>query len=144
MDLNDYYYFVHVYEKKGFAPAGRSLGIPKSRLSRHVKNLEEKLGVTLIQRTSRQFKVTDVGESFYLHARNAIDEIDNANAVIENHKNTLTGKIRLTCSVGMAQYALCELVTDFLKQHPENDDVRLVQEHNVTAYKIQLGPFNVW
>ncbi|MFP3468225.1 LysR family transcriptional regulator, partial [Leifsonia sp. SIMBA_070] len=76
MDLNDYFYFVHVMEKRGFAPAARALGVPKSRLSRHVRRLEDRIGARLIQRTSRQFIVTDAGEAFYRHARAALDEVD--------------------------------------------------------------------
>jgi len=148
MDLNDYYYFVHVYEKKGFTQAGKALGIPKSRLSRHVKNLEEQLGVTLIQRTSRQFNVTDLGELFYQHARHAVDEIDNANAVIEHHKKDLTGKIRMSCSVGMAQFVLSDLVAEFLNLHPNveiiqqvtNETIDLVSTGVDLAIRAHTGP----
>ena len=75
MDLNDYLYFVHVVERRGFTAAGRFLGVPKSRFSRHVQQLEERLGVRLIQRTSRQFVVTEIGEVFYRYAREAIDDV---------------------------------------------------------------------
>ena len=54
-DLNDLYYFAEVVEHGGFAPAGRALGIPKSTLSRRVSLLEGRLGVRLIQRSTRQF-----------------------------------------------------------------------------------------
>jgi len=94
MDMNDYFYYVHVVEKKGFAPAGRALGIPKSRLSRHINQLEEKLGVRLIQRTSRQFKVTDIGKELYRHARKAVDEVEMANSVVQQNLKILSGKIR--------------------------------------------------
>ena len=53
-DLNDLYYFAKVVESGGFAAAGRLLGIPKSRLSRRVAELEERLGARLLQRTTRQ------------------------------------------------------------------------------------------
>ena len=49
IDLNDYYYFVHVVEKQGFSPAAHALNMPKSRLSRHVAKLEERLQMKLIQ-----------------------------------------------------------------------------------------------
>jgi len=125
MDMNDYFFFVHVVEKKGFAPAGRALNVPKSRLSRHIKRLEDQLGVRLIQRTSRQFKVTDIGEAFYRHARKAVDAIEAANAAVEQNSNVLTGKVRVSCSVGMAQFALCPLVISFLKSHP---NVEIIQQ----------------
>ena len=68
MDLDDYYYFVHVVEKGGFTRAADVLGIPKSRLSRHIAQLEERLDSILILRTTRQFTITELGEVFYQHA----------------------------------------------------------------------------
>ncbi len=137
MDMNGYFYFVHVVEKKGFAPAGRALNIPKSRLSRHISQLEDQLGARLIQRTSRQFKVTEMGEAIYQHARKAVDEIEAANTAIEARSNILTGKVRLTCSVGMAQFALSPLVSRFLKLHPR---VQIIQQvTNQTVDLIDTG-----
>lgn len=133
MDLNDYLYFVHVVEQRGFTAAGRFLGLPKSRLSRHVQQLEDRLGVRLIQRTSRRFVVTEVGEVFYRHAREAIDDIEAAEAEVERRTNTLSGQVRLSCSVGMAQFALAELVADFLVDHPKIDVIQ-----NVTNETIDL------
>jgi DNA-binding transcriptional LysR family regulator len=148
MDLNDYFYFVHVVEKRGFAPAGRAIGVPKSRLSRHVQQLEERLGARLIQRTSRQFAVTEVGERFYRHARAALDEVEAAEAAVKRHTHALVGQIRLSCSVGMAQFALCEAVADFLRDHPKVDLVQqvtnravdLVEEGIDVAVRAHTGP----
>ena len=58
-DLNDLYYFAMVVEHGGFAAAERALGIPKSRLSRRISQLETDLGVRLLQRSTRRFAVTD-------------------------------------------------------------------------------------
>ncbi|MCK0277675.1 LysR family transcriptional regulator, partial [Salmonella sp. 17E624] len=63
-DLNDLFYFVQTVEHQGFAPAGRALGMPKSRLSRRLALLEERLGVRLIQRSTRHFMVTDIGQTY--------------------------------------------------------------------------------
>ena len=63
-DLNDLYFFAAVVEYSGFSAAGRALGIPKSRLSKRIAQLEERLGVRLLQRTTRRFVVTEVGERF--------------------------------------------------------------------------------
>lgn len=148
MDLNDYFYFVHVMEKGGFAPAGRALGIPKSRLSRHVQQLEDRLGARLIQRTSRQFAVTDVGKTFYRFARAALDEVDAAEAAVKRETNTLAGQVRLTCSVGMAQFALRDALTQFLVdnpkvnvlQHVTNRAVDLIEGNFDIAVRAHTGP----
>ncbi len=68
LDLKDVYFFVQVVDRGGFTSAGNSLGLPKSTLSHRVKELEASLGVRLINRTSRQFTVTEVGAEFYQYA----------------------------------------------------------------------------
>jgi len=134
-DLNDYFYYAHVVEKGGFAKAGRALSLPKSLLSRHVKQLEERLGVRLIQRTSRQFVVTDLGLAFYRRARAALDEMEAADAEVRCRTDSLSGRVRLSCTVGMARYALGDVLTRFLLdnpgvevvQHVTNQPVNLVE-----------------
>ena len=118
-DLNDYGYFFHVVEQRGFAPAGRALGIPKSRISRHIQQLEARLGARLIQRTSRQFAITDAGIEFFRHAKAVIEEVHAAEVAIKHRSEALTGKVRISCSPGVAQFALEALVSDFLRQHPK-------------------------
>ncbi len=133
IDLNDYYYFVHVVEKGGFTRASESLGIPKSRLSRHIVQLEERLDTTLIQRTTRQSKITEFGEVFYLRARAVIDQAELAEAELKRKKNTLSGQVTLSCSVGVAQFALKELITRFMTDNPQ---IRVLQQ--VTNQNIDL------
>ncbi|MEM1436487.1 MAG: LysR substrate-binding domain-containing protein [Pseudomonadota bacterium] len=119
IDLNDYFYFVHVVEKGGFTRAAETLGIPKSRLSRHIAQLEERVDAILIQRTTRQSRITELGAVFYHHARAAIDQVELAEAALQRRKNVLSGNVTLSCSVGIAQFALKELVTRFLKDNPQ-------------------------
>ena len=72
LDLNDFFYFVQVVDRGGFTAAGKTLGVPKSTLSYRLQQLEESLGVRLLNRTSRRFGMTDAGQEFYRHAA-AID-----------------------------------------------------------------------
>ncbi|WP_155156689.1 LysR substrate-binding domain-containing protein [Curvivirga aplysinae] len=133
IDLNDYFYFVHVVEKEGFSAAARVLGIPKSRLSRHVSNLEARLDVKLIQRTSRQFKITEYGQLFYNHAKAMMDEMAMAEAAISSKKDTISGRIIMSCSVGVSQFAIQELVVKFLCENPK---IELIQQ--VTNQPVDL------
>ncbi|MBS1081746.1 LysR family transcriptional regulator [Gluconobacter kondonii] len=64
-DLNDYAYFVAVVAHGGFSAASRALHEPKSKLSRRIADLESRLGTRLIERSSRRFRVTDLGRAFY-------------------------------------------------------------------------------
>ena len=67
-----------------------------------MSKLEERLDTKLIQRTSRQFNVTEAGLLFFQHARSIIDEMDAAETAIENRKKSLNGRITMSCSVGVA------------------------------------------
>ena len=81
-DLSDLYYFAQVVDQGGFAPAGRALGEPKSKLSRRIALLEERLGVRLIQRSTRHFLVTEIGQNYYSHCKAMLVE---AEAALVNH-----------------------------------------------------------
>lgn len=81
-DLNDFVWFVKVVEHGGFAAAGRALDQPKSKLSRRIAQLEERLGVRLIQRTTRQFAVTEVGQTFYQHCKAMLVEAEAAEEAV--------------------------------------------------------------
>ena len=82
-DLNDLYYFAMVVDHGGFAAAERALGIPKSRLSRRISQLETDLGVRLLQRSTRRFAVTDVGMSVHRHAQTMLAEAQAAREVVD-------------------------------------------------------------
>jgi len=131
IDLNDYFYFVHVVDKRGFSPAARALDMPKSRLSRHVSLLEQRLGARLIQRTSRQFKVTETGRVFYQHARALIEEMEAAEAAIKSRKASLSGRVAMSCSVGVAQFAVKDLLLEFLAKHTKINLVQQVSNQSV-------------
>jgi DNA-binding transcriptional LysR family regulator len=66
-DLNDMVFFAEVAERGGFAAASRALGVPKSRLSRRVAELEAELGVQLMQRSTRRLSLTPAGEIYLRH-----------------------------------------------------------------------------
>ncbi len=131
IDLNDYFYFVHVVEKGGFTRASESLGIPKSRLSRHIAQLEARLDATLIQRTTRQSKLTELGELFYQRARVVVEEMELAEADVKRNKNTLQGSVTLSCSLGVAQFALKELIARFIADNPKVSVLQQVTNQHV-------------
>lgn len=118
MDLNDAFYFVQVVEKGGFSAAARSLNIPKSRLSRRVRQLEDDLGVRLLQRTSRVVTSTRIGEEYYRHARDALARFEIAETAVRRKTNTIEGNVTVSCSVGMAQFGLDQILPRFLQDNP--------------------------
>jgi DNA-binding transcriptional LysR family regulator len=117
-DLNDLYYFVQVVEHQGFAAAGRALGIPKSKLSRRIALLEERLGVRLIQRSTRHFAVTPVGQTYYAHCKAMLIEAEAAEEAIARTRSEPRGVVRMTCPVALLQVELAEMIAAFMVAHP--------------------------
>ncbi len=117
-DLNDLYYFAVVVDHSGFAAAERALGIPKSRLSRRISQLETDLGVRLLQRSTRRFAVTDVGQSVYRHAQSMLAEAQAAHEVVDRLSAEPRGVIRVSVPVALAQQQLPQLLPEFLALYP--------------------------
>ncbi|WP_338524725.1 LysR substrate-binding domain-containing protein [Pseudomonas batumici] len=117
-DLNDLYYFAKVVEAGGFAAAGRLLGIPKSRLSRRIAELEERLGARLLQRTTRQLKLTAVGERYLRHCQAMLLEAEMADEAVASMSSEPRGRLRVSCPVGLAQEFMPWVISSFLSAHP--------------------------
>ena len=117
-DLNDLFYFARVVEAGGFAAAGRVLGIPKSRLSRRIAELEERLGTRLLQRTTRQLKLTAVGERYLRHCQAMLLEAEMADEAVASMTSEPRGRLRVSCPVGLAHSLLPQVISQFLEQYP--------------------------
>lgn len=118
-DLNDLYYFAMVVDHGGFAAAERALGIPKSRLSRRISQLETDLGVRLLQRSTRRFAVTDVGTSVHRHAQTMLAEAQAAREVVDRLSAEPRGLVRVSVPVSLAQIQLPKLLPEFLAKYPK-------------------------
>ncbi|APX93870.1 LysR family transcriptional regulator [Halomonas sp. 1513] len=118
-DLNDLYYFVQVVDHGGFAPAGRALGIPKSKLSRRITQLEERLATRLIQRSTRHFSVTELGQAYYRHCLAMLVEAEAAEELIQRHHAEPQGTVRLSCSPSVLHYLITPLLVRFMAQCPK-------------------------
>lgn len=118
-DLNDLYYFVQVVDHGGFAPAGRALGEPKSKLSRRIALLEERLGLRLIQRSTRHFSVTEIGQNYYAHCKAMLVEADAAQAAVEQTRSEPSGIVRLTCPVALLHARVSVMLAGFMAHHPQ-------------------------
>jgi len=118
-DLDDFYCFALVVEHGGFSAAERATDIPKSKLSRRVFNLEERLGVRLIQRSSRHFAVTDIGMDIYQHAQDMMNAAQAAHDLIDHLSSKPRGVIKVSLPVSIAQNEIAKILPDFLKQYPE-------------------------
>lgn len=117
-DLNDLYYFVQVVDHGGFAAAGRALGLPKSKLSRRIALLEERLGTRLIQRSTRRFTVTQTGQTYYGHCKAMLVEAEAADEAIALTQAEPRGIVRMTCPVALLDANIADMVAAFLVEYP--------------------------
>jgi DNA-binding transcriptional LysR family regulator len=131
LDFNDFFYFVQVADRGGFTAAGRTLRIPKSTLSHRIQQLEANLGVRLLNRTSRRFGMTDAGEEFYRHAVVMLREAELAETAIRHRLNEPTGAVRCTAAVATMQFAMRDIVPDFLLRYPKVNVVAHATDQNV-------------
>ena len=144
-DLNDMYYFAEVVEQGSFAAAGRALGLPKSRLSRRVAELETRLGVRLLQRTTRKLSLTEVGEVYFRHCAAMRSEAGAADEAVLRVQSEPRGTVRVTCPVTLAQGVLGHKLPRFLAAYPQvriemevtNRVVDLVEEGIDVALRVR-------
>ncbi len=119
LDLNDFFYFVQVVDRRGFSAASRKLRISKSTLSHRMQELEASLGVRLLNRTSRHFGMTEAGSDFYRHAVSMLQQAEQAETAMRQRLAEPVGTVRFTAAVATAQFAMREMVADFLIRYPK-------------------------
>jgi DNA-binding transcriptional LysR family regulator len=144
-DLNDMLYFAEVVDRGGFAAAGRALAIPKSRLSRRIAELEGRLGVRLLQRTTRKLSLTEAGELYHRHCVAMREDAEAAEAAVSEVLTEPRGTIRVVCPVTLAQSTIGHLLPLFLDRHPhvridmqvDNRVVDLVQDGVDVALRVR-------
>ncbi len=118
-DLNDLYYFAQVVEHGGFAAAGRALHTPKSKLSRRIALLEERLDVRLLQRSTRHFSVTEIGQEYHRHCLAMLIEAQAAREAIERTRSEPQGIVRMSCPTTLLQYRIGDLISRFMVLNPK-------------------------
>ncbi len=144
-DLNDMLYFAEVVDQGGFAAAGRHLQVPKSKLSRRVAELESRLGVRLLQRTTRKLSLTEVGEVYHRHCVAMRDAAEAANGAVEQAQTEPRGTLRVAVPVTLAQATVGPIMSAFLARHPQvkvdmrvsNRVVDLVEEGVDVALRVR-------
>lgn len=118
MDLNHVSTFTRVVKDGSFTAAAKSLGLPKSSVSRSVAQLEEELGIRLLQRTTRKLHLTDAGATFYERVARALGDITEATSAAADAQEELRGTVRLTAPVDFGVWALAPILARFVKKHP--------------------------
>jgi DNA-binding transcriptional LysR family regulator len=130
--------------------ASRVLGIPKSTLSRRVSLLEERLGVRLLQRSTRRFAVTEVGQDYYRHCLAMVAEAEAAQETVERVQAEPQGLIRVSCPVMLSLSSVAPLVSRFLVEYPRvqvqyevtNRRVDVIEEGFDIALRVRMPPLD--
>ena len=134
-----------VAEKGGFAAAARHLSLPKSKLSRRIAELESRLGVRLLHRTTRKLSLTEVGERYLRHCLAMRDAAQAAAEAVEQVQTEPRGTVRVACPVTLAQTTVGPIMAMFLCRHPQvrvdmrvsNRVVDLVEEGFDVALRVR-------
>ncbi|WP_118185317.1 LysR family transcriptional regulator [Paraburkholderia phosphatilytica] len=114
----------------GFGPASRALGRPKATLSRHVAELEESLGVRLIERGARRLRLTDEGRALHERTNGLIAEIDEAGEAIASRAPVARGRLRVSAPVVLSHVLLCRIAARFAAAYPQVE-LELVAEDRI-------------
>ena len=147
-DLNTLYYFTQVVEHQGFAAAGRALDMPKSKLSRRIAELEERLGVRLLHRSSRHCSLTEIGQAYYQRCLAMRVEAESAAELIERNRSEPQGVVRISCPTALLNSWVGPMLTRYLLKYPlvelfiesTNRRVDLIHEGFDIALRVRFPP----
>jgi DNA-binding transcriptional LysR family regulator len=111
--------FIDVVEAEGFSAAARKIGRSKALLSKYVRELEDELGALLLNRTTRQFSLTEAGHVYYKRASEIVREIDSLADSVRESAADVRGRIKLSASRSFADSPIGQSVIEFAVEHPE-------------------------
>jgi DNA-binding transcriptional LysR family regulator len=149
-DLNDLRLFVEVVEQNGFAAAAHKLGMPRSRLSRRMGLLEQRLGVRLLQRSTRRFAVTEIGREYYRHCLAMLVEAEAAQDVIDRVRSEPQGTVKVSCPSSVIYFQVGEMIARFMAECPKvevllestNRRVDVIHEGFDIAIRVRFPPLD--
>lgn len=111
--------FIDVVEAEGFSAAARKIGRSKALLSKYVRELEDELGALLLNRTTRQFSLTETGHTYYKRATELVREIDTLAETVRESASDVKGRIKLTAPRTFGDAQIGHSLVDFAKEHPD-------------------------
>ncbi|MGU3577150.1 LysR family transcriptional regulator [Brucellaceae bacterium C25G] len=111
--------FIDVVEAEGFSAAARKIGRSKALLSKYVRELEDELGARLLNRTTRQFSLTEAGHTYYHRAVEIIRDIENLQDAVSESSGDARGRIKLSAPRTFADAVIGQSLIDFCLNHPE-------------------------
>jgi DNA-binding transcriptional LysR family regulator len=119
LDLNDVRTFVSVAQAGTLTAAAKEMGCPASTVSRALTRLEKHLAVLLVHRGPRGVALTDAGKEYLQSCRHALQSLQQGRDVLEGHRSSPGGLLKVACPVTMARDTLAPLLKEFLERYPE-------------------------
>ena len=119
MDLNEVAVFIKVVQSGSFSKAAQLLAMPNSTVSSKVSSLEKRLGITLIQRTTRKLNVTPAGQAYFKRCIQGLEEIQSAEMEIAQTQGEPQGLLRITAPIELGSSVLPGLISDYTNQYPK-------------------------
>jgi DNA-binding transcriptional LysR family regulator len=119
MDLDAIAVFVRVVEAGSFSAAARRMGMPKATVSAKIARLERRLGLSLLQRTTRKVRVTEAGEDYFRHCAEAIREVEIAEAALQSASGKPSGVLKVTAPVDLGHTLLPRIVHAYAAKYPD-------------------------
>src|SRR3569623_1806829 len=146
-DYNDLRYYALIVDHGGFSAAERVTRSTKSKLSRRIALLEDRIGARLLQRSTRRLALTEAGRVFYEHCAAMMVQADAARDAVEQLRSEPSGTIRMTCPMSMAQFHVVRLVGEYMRHYPKvrveldatDRVVNLVDERVDLALRARFG-----
>jgi DNA-binding transcriptional LysR family regulator len=118
-DLNRIQVFAQVVSAGSFSAGARALGIPKSSASRGVRQLEDALGVRLLERTTRRLRLTEAGREYYERVALALSGLNEARAAVMELQDTPKGAVRMAAPSAWGSWLLAPVIAQFVETYPE-------------------------
>ncbi|WP_067867556.1 LysR family transcriptional regulator [Neptuniibacter marinus] len=118
MNLNDVRLFIRVIEHNSFTAAADKLGIQKSTISRRIAQLEDELGVRLLQRTTRKLSLTSEGQDLFQRCQPLLDEMEAVEDRVVSKQAVPKGRLRITMPPEMGIFIMNDVIAGFMKMYP--------------------------
>src|ERR1700733_1082219 len=131
--------FVRVIETGTFSRAAKQLQVGQPAVSKLIAQLEDRLGVRLLLRSTSRMKMTDAGQRFYEHAQRALSATEEAELGARGAASTLRGRLRVSAAVTFARIHVIPYLSSFLAQHPELEIELVLDDRNVDLIEEGIG-----
>lgn len=117
--LGDIDLFVRVVKNEGLAAAGREVGLSPARMTARINGLEERYGVRLLNRSTRQISLTDEGRKFYASCERIMAEVEQAETSLQTGQTSFSGPLRITAPSDLGQQHVAPVLSRFVDKHPD-------------------------